>query len=305
MENIDLSLTLGPLRLKNPVLTASGTFGYGDEFIPFVDLAQLGGIVVKGITLNPRAGNPMPRVCETPGGMLNAIGLANVGVHAFINNKLPLLRQHDILTIVNISGSCLEEYVELAQILSSVPGIAALEINVSCPNVKQGGIQFGIDQKLLAAVVAAVRKATPLPLITKLSPNVTHMAPLAQAAQDAGSDILSLINTVVGMMIDVDREKPALANRIGGLSGPAIRPIALRWVWEVYEKVSLPIIGMGGIESGYDAAAFMLAGASAIAVGTANFYNPHCCMDILKELQQIAFQKNVSCISQLIGRAHE
>ncbi len=297
----DLRVSLGPLQLANPVLTASGTFGYGLEFADFVDLSRLGGIVVKGLSLKPRPGNPPPRLAETPCGLLNAIGLENVGVEKFIKDKLPLLRQRGAVIIVNILGNTVEEYAELAALLSGVPGIAALEINISCPNVKQGGMAFGTDPLMAAQVVAAVRKHSSLPLITKLSPNVTSIADIARAVVDAGSDILSCINTVSAMAVDPFSRRPKLANIIGGLSGPAIKPIALRCVYETVHAVSCPVIGIGGIQTALDALEFLLVGASAVQVGTANFVHPRASLDILDGIERFCRQQGLGAITEYIG----
>ena len=300
----DLSVELAGLGLANPVLVASGTFGYGTEYAALVDVSKLGGIITKGITLEPRAGNPPPRICETPAGMLNAIGLQNPGVEAFIRDKLPALREFGIPVIVNIAGETVDDYVVLAAQLSECEAIAALELNLSCPNVKQGGMHFGIDSKLTRTVVGAVREVTRLPLITKLSPNVTDIAEIARAARDGGSDALSLINTLVGMNIDIRRRQPTLANVTGGLSGPAIRPVAVRMVWDVADAVDLPIIGMGGITSAADALQFIMAGATAVAVGTANFVDPGVTGRIIKDLAAFCEEHGVARIADLIGAAH-
>lgn len=297
----DLSVSLGPLHLANPVLTASGTFGYGMEFADFVDLSRLGGIVVKGISLKPRPGNPPPRLAETPSGMLNAIGLENVGVERFLSDKLPPLRQRGITVIVNILGNTVEEYAELAAILSAVSGIAALEINISCPNVKKGGMAFGTDPHMAAQVVSAVREHSPLPLITKLSPNVTSIAEIARAVVDAGSDILSCINTVSAMAVDPFSRRPRLANIIGGLSGPAIKPIALRCVYETVKAVSCPVIGIGGIQTALDALEFLVVGASAVQVGTANLVRPRASVEILEGIEGFCRQHGLSSLKDYIG----
>ncbi len=280
-QDLDLSVDFAGIKLKNPVLTASGTFGYGEEFADFVDLNKLGGVIVKGISLKPIKGNPPPRIWETPAGMLNAIGLENPGVEVFLNEKLTYLRKYDTAVLVNVFGSSLEEYVGVVERLDGVPGVAGLEVNISCPNVKQGGIVFGTNLKAASDLLSALRKATKLPLIAKLSPNVTDITEFAKVARDAGCDGLSLINTLLGMAIDVRCMKPRLANCTGGLSGPAIRPVAVRMVWQAARAVSLPIIGMGGIVTGEDALEFILAGASAVAVGTANFVNPRATLDVL------------------------
>lgn len=297
----DLRVTLGPLKLANPVLTASGTFGYGLEFADFVDLSRLGGVVVKGISLKPRPGNPPPRIAETPSGMLNAIGLENVGVERFLSEKLPPLVKRGAVVIVNILGNTVEEYGELARILSDHAGIAALEINISCPNVKEGGIAFGTDPRAAAQVVAEVRKNTPLPLITKLSPNVTSIAQIAGAVVDAGSDILSCINTVSAMAVDPVSRRPKLANVMGGLSGPAVKPIALRCVYEVVRAVPCPVIGIGGIQTAWDALEFLVVGASAVQIGTANFVRPTASVEILDGMERFCREHGVAAITDYIG----
>ena len=302
MRKPDLSVNFAGIKLKNPVLTASGTFGYGEEFAEFVDLNKLGGVIVKGISLKPIKGNPPPRIWETPSGMLNAIGLENPGVDVFLNEKLPYLRNFDTAVIVNVFGYSLEEYVEVVERLEGVPGIAGLEVNISCPNVKAGGIVFGTNLGAATGLLSAVRKATKLPVIAKLSPNVTDITEFARAARDAGCDGLSLINTLLGMAIDVRCRRPRLANCTGGLSGPAIRPVAVRMVWQVAQAVKIPIIGMGGIATAEDALEFILAGASAVAVGTANFVNPRATLDVLSGIESILAEQGVGRITELIGK---
>jgi len=303
MKNKSLNLTvkIGRLALKNPVMTASGTFGYGEEYAEFVDLNKLGAIVVKGLSLKPTEGNPTPRIVETPSGMLNAIGLQNIGIENFIKKKLPFLRQFDTPVIVNFFGDSIKEYVKAAERLSFVDGIHALEMNISCPNKQAGWIIFGTDPKVTFKVVSAVRKATGLPLIVKLSPNVTDIAVMARAAEDAGADAVSLINTLTGMAVDVKTRRPKLANIIGGLSGPAIKPIALRMVWECYKVLGIPIIGMGGIMTSVDAVEFMLVGATAVAIGTANFVNPKATENIINGIKAFMIEEKVSNIKELIG----
>ncbi len=269
-----MAVNVAGLKLSNPVMTASGTFGYGLEFAPYLDLSRLGGVVVKGLSPKPRPGNPGPRIVETPCGMLNAIGLQNVGVDAFIEEKLPKLRKVKTRVIANIFGESVADYVLVAKKLDGARGVHAVEINISCPNVKKGGMSFGVNPKEAARVVRAVRKATALPVITKLSPNVSDIAEMARAVEEAGSDVISLINTIPGMVIDIEKRMPVIARGIGGLSGPAIRPIAVRMVNEVYNAVSLPVIGIGGIMNASDAIEFMIAGASAVQVGTASFVDP-------------------------------
>jgi len=297
----DLSVKFAGIKLKNPVLTASGTFGYGEEFAEFVDLNKLGGVIVKGVSLKAIKGNPPPRIWETPSGMLNAIGLENPGVDAFINQKLPYLRQFDTAVIVNVFGYSLDEYVGVVERLSDVSGVAGLEVNISCPNVKAGGIMFGTNVKASFELLSAVRKATRLPVIAKLSPNVTDITEFACAARDAGCDGLSLINTLLGMAIDVRCRKPRLANCTGGLSGPAIRPVAVRMVWQTTRAVQLPIIGMGGIVTGEDALEFILAGASAVAVGTANFIDPRATLNVIDGIEKFMREQGVSDIKSLVG----
>jgi len=295
-----LEVRLGPLSLKNPVMTASGTFGYGQEYSEFVDIGRLGAIVVKGVSLEPMAGNPVPRIFETPCGMLNAIGLQNVGLKAFVKEKLPWLRQFDTPVIVNILGNSVEDYVLLSKKLEEA-GVDAVELNVSCPNVKKGGIVFGTDGATMGKLVEEVRKASGLPIITKLSPNIGNIGEFARIAEVAGSDAVSLINTLLGMSIDPETRKPRLSNVTGGLSGPGIRPIAVRMVWEARKSISIPIVGMGGIMNSGDAVEFMLAGATAIAVGTANFVNPRATMDVLDGLEDYLRHHDMKSFSELTG----
>ncbi len=297
----DLAVQLGPLRLKNPVMSASGTFGYGEEYSSFFDLGRLGAIVVKGISLKPRAGNPPPRLVETPAGMINAIGLENVGVEMFLSVKLPFLRKLDVPVIVNIFGSTIEEYAEVAGRLDRAPGIAALEINISCPNVKEGGMVFGTDPAMTSRVVESVRRATSLPVITKLTPNVTSISEIAKAAEGAGSDIISCINTVAAMAVDIFSRRPRLANILGGLSGPAIKPVALRCVYEVSRAVKCPVIGVGGITSATDALEFLLVGAGAVQVGTANFINPGAAAEIIEGIERFFRVEGIADIKSYIG----
>ena len=298
---VSLAVELGPLRLKNPVMVASGTFGYGREYAALVPLENLGGVVVKGISLEPRSGNPPPRIWETCGGMLNSIGLQNVGLQTFLREKLPYLRPLQVPVIVNLFGNTVEEYGELTAGLDGHEGIDALEINISCPNVKAGGMAFGSDPKMVFQVVSAVRSRTNLPVITKLTPNVTDITLPAKAAEDAGTDILSLINTVAGMAVDPQTRRPRLGNVVGGLSGPAIKPIALRMVWQVIQASNLPVIGLGGIVSVEDALEFLIIGAKAIQVGTANFVNPQVTLDIISGLEDYLRQQGLRDINQIIG----
>ena len=296
-----LHLNLAGIQMRNPVMTASGTFGYGSEYADFVDLNKLGAVVVKGITSVPWPGNPMQRIAETPSGMLNAIGLQNVGVDCFIEQKLPYLCDYDVPVIANVCGKQEDEYIEVVDKLSATNGIAGLELNISCPNLSCGGMSFGVDPQLTFQLVAQVRKATSLPLLVKLSPNVTDITEIAVAATDAGADALSVINTLLGMGIDIKNRRPLLANVTGGLSGPAIKPVALRMVWQVYNTVEIPIVGMGGIMNGNDALEFILAGASAIAVGTANFINPGASMEIIQRMDDYLADQQIGSISDLVG----
>ncbi len=297
----DLSVNLAGINLRNPVMTASGTFGYGEEFAEYCDLEKIGAFVTKGLSLKPRAGNPTPRIVETPGGMLNAIGLQNVGIDAFIAKKVPFLRTVATPAVANYFGNTVEEYVEMTRRLDAIPEVAALEINISCPNVKQGGIVFGTDPDCAASVVSACREATVKPLIVKLSPNVTDIVAMARACEDAGADCLSLINTLTGMAIDLNRRRPVLANVTGGFSGPAIKPIALRMVWQVARAVKVPIIGIGGIMNATDALEFILAGATAVQVGTASFINPGAAAQIADEMAAWMAANGVADIKSLIG----
>lgn len=299
---VDLTTAIGGLSLKNPLIAASGTFGYGSEFEVFADPGSYGAICVKGLSLKPKPGNPMPRICETPSGMLNAIGLENVGLEAFAEKKMPFLRTlAGTKIIANFFGNTVEEYAELAGRLSDVPGIDALEMNISCPNVKAGGIAFGTDPRLAAEVVSAARKVTALPLVVKLSPNVTDIRLLARATEDAGADALSLINTITGMAVDLDRRRPVLANVTGGLSGPAIKPVALRMVWETLKEVKIPVIGIGGIMTGRDALEFLCLGAKAVEIGTANFVNPASASAVLGEMEDWLSQKGIASLGDLVG----
>ena len=297
-----LRTNIGGIEMRTPVLTASGTFGFGEEYADFVDLSRLGGVMVKGTTLRPRRGNDGVRIAETPQGMLNCIGLENPGVEVFLHETLPRIQDYGMNVIVNISGSSVEEYAEVADRLN-VPGVAALEVNISCPNVREGGIVFGTDPRAAAEVVRAVRAKSNYPVIAKLSPNVTSITEMALAVEDAGADAVSLINTLVGMQIDIHRWQPVLGNRTGGLSGPAVKPIAVRMVWEAAHVVHIPVIGMGGIASWQDAVEFFLAGASAVAVGTANFADPKITMKICDGLGQYLHGKKLLAIQDLVGKA--
>jgi dihydroorotate dehydrogenase (NAD+) catalytic subunit len=300
---MDLSVRIGSLTLKNPVMAASGCFGYGVEYAGAVDLTTLGGIVVKGLYLNPREGHPPPRIVETPAGMLNAIGLQGVGVHAFVREHLPELRRIGATVFANVCGSTLDEYVEVARILSDADGVAALELNISCPNIRQGGIHFGCNLNSTFAVVSAVRKATNLPVIPKLTPNVTDVGAFARASEDGGADAVSLVNTFLALAIDVETRRPMIANGMGGLSGPAIRPIAVRMVYECHRRVKIPVIGMGGIASARDALEFIIAGASAIQIGTANFVDPFIWPKLLDGLTDYMNRHKIDRIADLVGTA--
>ncbi len=299
--NPSLGVNIGGLILKNPVMTASGTFGYGEEYAEFLNLNRLGAVVVKGLSLKPKEGNPVPRIVETASGMLNAIGLQNIGVERFIADKMPFLRRFDTKVVCNFFGDTIDEYIQVAEVLSRTDGIHALEMNVSCPNKQAEWCVFGTDPKVLNEVVTSVRKVCRVPLIVKLSPNVTNIAHMAKVAEDSGADAVSLINTITGMAIDIRSRRPVLANKIGGLSGPAIKPVAVRMVWEVFNAVRIPIIGMGGIMNGADALEFLIAGARGIAVGTANFINPTATVDIIDELEQFLHDEKLSDVSEIIG----
>jgi dihydroorotate dehydrogenase (NAD+) catalytic subunit len=297
----DLSVQIGSLKLTNPIIAASGCFGYGVEYADIVDLSLLGGVAVKGLFLTERDGHPPERIVETPAGMLNAIGLQGIGVHRFIREKLPELRDRRATVIVNICGSSLEEYVDLARILSDADGVAALELNISCPNIKEGGITFGCSLAGTFDVVSAVRKVTRLPVIPKLTPNVTDVASFARASEEAGADAVSLVNTFLGMAIDVESRRPKLSNIVGGLSGPAIRPIAVRMVYECRRAVKIPIVGMGGIASASDVLEFLIAGATAVQVGTANFVDPFIWTKLLDGLRDYLQRHAIAHVSDLTG----
>jgi dihydroorotate dehydrogenase (NAD+) catalytic subunit len=299
---VDLTANVGALRLSNPILAASGTFGYGVEFAHLVDLNRLGGIVVKGLSLEPMAGAPAPRLCETPSGMLNAIGLQNIGVRAFVAEKLPMLRQYRTAVVANVFGYTLEDYVGVIRVLEEAEGLAAYELNVSCPNTAHGGIQFGSDPQMLSEVVSAARQAAARrPLWVKLSTNVTDIAAIARAAETAGADALTVANTYQAMSINVQTRKSRLGRLTGGLSGPAIRPITLRLVYEAKRAVNIPVVGLGGIEKAEDVLEYVIAGASAVQVGTANFSHPRACLNILDQLQKSCREHNFNNISSLIG----
>jgi dihydroorotate dehydrogenase (NAD+) catalytic subunit len=298
---MDLSVSIGGLTLANPLIAASGCFGYGVEYADVVDLSTLGGVAVKGLFLAEREGHQPPRIVETPSGMLNAIGLQGIGVHRFVRERLPELRDRRAVVIVNICGTTIDEYVSLARILSNTEGVAALELNISCPNIKEGGITFGCSLTGTSAVVSAVRKVTHLPVIPKLTPNVTDVASFARAAEESGADAVSLVNTFLAMAIDVETRRPRLTNIVGGLSGPAIRPIAVRMVYECRQAVKLPIIGMGGIASATDVLEFLLAGATAVQVGTASFVDPFIWRKLLDGLRDYMTRHGITRISELTG----
>ncbi len=298
---VDLSVKLGQLSLKNPVLTASGTFGYGEEFADFVDLNRLGGFIVKGTTLEPREGNDYPRMAETPSGMLNAVGLQNKGVDYFIEHIYPRISHYQSEIIVNVSGKCVEDYVAVCEKLSALDRIHAIEVNISCPNVKQGGMAYGTTCAGAAEVTSAVRKAWPRHMIVKLSPNVTSIADIALAVEDAGADSVSLINTLLGMAVDVERRRPCLSTVTGGLSGAAVKPVAVRMVWQVAKAVKIPVIGLGGIMTGRDALEFIMAGATAVEIGTANFIDPKATIHVLDGINEFCVRQGVKDIHELIG----
>lgn len=296
-----LNVKIGSLELKNPVLTASGTFGYGTEYADFIDLNRLGGFIVKGTTLEPRQGNDYPRMVETPSGMLNAVGLQNKGVDYFIENIYPILLQYDTEIIVNVSGAKVEDYAAVAEKLNSLERINAIEVNISCPNVKSGGMAFGTTCEGAEAVTAAVRKKFDKTLIVKLSPNVTSVTDIAKAAESAGADAVSLINTLMGMAIDVERRRPYLSTVTGGLSGPAVRPVAVRMVWQTAKAVKIPVIGLGGIMNGRDAIEFMLAGATAVQIGTANFIDPQTTVKVIDWINDFCDRHGIADINEIIG----
>lgn len=299
--DVSMAIEIGALKMKNPMLTASGTFGFGEEFADFIDLERLGGFIVKGTTLEPREGNPYPRMAETPSGMLNAVGLQNKGVDHFISKIYPRLKGLDTNVLVNVSGAKIEDYVAVAEKLSGLERIPAIEVNISCPNVKQGGMAFGTTCDGAAAVTAAVRKAWPRTLIVKLSPNVTSIADIARAVEAEGADSVSLINTLMGMAVDVERRRPCLSTVTGGLSGAAVRPVAVRMVWQTAKAVGIPVIGLGGISCGRDAIEFMLAGARAVQIGTANFINPAVTVEAVEWMRQWCVRHGVRDINEIVG----
>src|SRR5713101_10156962 len=298
---MDLSVKIGPLTLHNPLIAASGCFGYGVEYAEIVDLASLGGVAVKGLFLSEREGHPAPRIVETPAGMLNAIGLQGIGVRRFVDERLPELRARGATVIVNICGTTLDEYVEVSRILSDAEGVAAIELNISCPNIKEGGIQFGCSLTGTYDVVSAVRRVTSLPLIPKLTPNVTDVASFARAAEEAGADAVSLVNTFLAIVIDVETRRPKLSNVVGGLSGPAIRPIAVRMVHECRQTVKIPVVGMGGIADARDALEFMIAGATAVQVGTANFVDPFIWPKLLEGISHYLRRHHIERVTDIVG----
>lgn len=301
MSKVDLSVQVGGIRMKNPVMTASGTFGYGPEYAELFDLDRLGAVVVKGISPDPVMGNPPPRTVEVTGGLLNAIGLQNPGVEAFVKEYLPFWREYDVPLIVNIWGRTVEEYARVAERLDGVEGVAGLEINVSCPNIKEGSCLFGSELDMFCRVMETVRKATHLPIIPKLAPDVSRIVSFARAAEDCGADALSLINSIPAMAIDISTRRPRLGNVTGGMSGPAIKPIALKMVWEVARAVKVPVVGMGGISCAEDAIEFIVAGATAVAIGTANFTQPDIALSVIDGIEKYAVQQGVARVTDLIG----
>ena len=296
-----MRVDIGGIEIKNPVMTASGTFGYASEFEDLVDLNRLGAIVVKGLSLEPSRGNPPPRIVETPCGMLNAIGLENVGLAAFVKEKLPFLRRLDTPIFVNVYGKSTKEYAELAARLEDIDGVSGIEVNISCPNVKSGGMAFGAYPESAAEVVRAIRKQTTKPMMVKLSPNVTDITEIAKSVEGEGADSISLINTITGMAIDIETRRPKIANITGGLSGPAIKPVALRMVWQVVQTVNIPVVGIGGIMTAKDALEFLIAGAVAVQIGTANFINPHATTDVIDGIETFLMERNISDISDIIA----
>ncbi|MEN6328284.1 MAG: dihydroorotate dehydrogenase [Syntrophomonas sp.] len=300
---MNLSVNLGGIKLKNPVAVASGTFGYGQEYEDYVNIKNLGAVIVKGTTLTPRAGNPGPRIAETPAGMLNAIGLENPGVEIFLNEYLPYLVNQEVTVIANIAGNTIEEYAAMAAMMEGNSGIAGIELNISCHNVNHGGLQFGTDPQTVKEVVAAVKKETSIPVMPKLSPNVTDITAIARAAVEGGADALSMINTLMGMAIDTKTGKPVLAITFGGLSGPAIKPVALRMIYQVYQAVDVPILGGGGIMNYTDALEFIMAGASAVSIGTGNFVNPRIGEEVAEGLQKYMQEKGIQDLKEIVGLA--
>ncbi len=296
-----LSTNIGGIRMKNPVMVASGTFGYGPEYAELIDLNKLGAIVVKGICLKPTKGNATPRTVEVSSGLINAIGLPGPGVEGFVAEYMPFLRKYDVPVIVNIWGKTIEEYAEVARLFSEVPGIAGLEVNVSCPNVKEGSAMFGTDLDMFKRVIAAIRKATKLPMIPKLAPNVSDIAAYAKASEECGADAISLINSFPAMAVDIETKLPKLSNKTGGLTGPAIKPIAIRLVWQAAKAVKIPVIGIGGIYSADDALEFLIVGASAVAVGTANFTNPDTAINVVAGIEKYLADHGIARVQDLVG----
>ncbi len=296
-----LAVDIGGVMIQNPIISASGTFGYGEEFQQFYDISRLGGVATKGLSPEPREGNPMPRIVETPAGMINSIGLQNVGIDAFIEKKLPWLREKGVFVIANIFGASEGEYIAIAEKLEQADGIGMIELNVSCPNVKEGGIEFGVDCKLSAQLTANIKKVSSLPLMVKLSPSAPSIPEMAQAVAEAGADSLSMINTIPALEIDIKTRRPVLDRITGGLSGPAIRPIALRMVWETVQAVDIPVVGVGGIMSCEDVLRFLIVGAQAVQIGTANFIDPYACIRILEELEEYMQKEGIDDIHQIIG----
>ncbi|NLN87845.1 MAG: dihydroorotate dehydrogenase [Syntrophomonadaceae bacterium] len=303
MSYPDLSTDLGGIKMNNPVAVASGTFGYGREYEDYMDIAVIGAVIVKGTTLEPRVGNPPPRIIETPAGMLNAIGLENPGVDIFLSEHLPYLRDKGVTVIANLAGNSIDDYAAVAAKLEGHAGIAGIELNISCPNVKKGGLQFGTDPVMVKQVVEAVKQETFLPVMPKLSPNVTNIVEIAAAAREGGADALSMINTLMGMAIDIEQRRPVLGNVFGGLSGPAIKPVALRMIYQVHREMDIPILGGGGIMNARDALEFIMAGATAVSVGTGNFVNPRAALDIARGIQGFMQDNGVKQISELVGAA--
>ncbi|MGI1659110.1 MAG: dihydroorotate dehydrogenase [Desulfitobacterium sp.] len=303
-EDIDLTVELGPLTLRNPIITCSGTYGFGDEYAPYCPVEKLGGITLKGLTPEQRLGNPLPRLAETPAGMLNSVGLENPGLEDFLQSYLPKVRELPTTVIANISGFSLRDYEIMANAFQAGSGIDAIEVNISCPNVKHGGMHFGTHPDSAQEVIALVKAKTNLPVIAKLSPNVTDIVQMAKAVEQGGADIISMINTLLGMSIDIERRQPILANKVGGLSGPAIRPVAVRMVWQVAQAVNIPIIGMGGILTWQDAAEFMLAGARAVSIGTGNFVNPLAPLEVLEGIEAYCRRHGFAAVSDIVGLAH-
>lgn len=302
-EELDLSVNLGGIRMKNPVAVASGTFGYGSEYEGLVDITNIGAVIVKGTTLEPRYGNLPPRIFETPSGMLNAIGLENPGAEVFLNEYLPVLRDKGVTVIANIAGNTIEEYARMAATLEGHEGIAGIEMNISCPNVKEGGLQFGVDPEMVYQVVKAVKHVTSIPVMPKLSPNVSDIVAIARAAEAGGADVLSMINTLMGMAVDIEKRKPVLGNIFGGLSGPAIKPVALRMIYQVYKAVNLPILGGGGIMNYTDALEFIMVGASAVSIGTGIFVNPCLASDLVRDLKKYCRDNGIKSLEELRGAA--